>query len=136
MRDETVKQILNEVEYRYSRSSGPGGQHVNRTESRVEVIWAPDQSQAFLLEEKSLLLEKLAPRLNKSGQLQLTCDEYRSRTQNVDVVTAKLLSLINAALRPTKKRKATKPTRAAQRKRVDSKKRRGEIKKSRVKFRY
>jgi ribosome-associated protein len=136
MRAEVAKHILTEVEYRYSRSSGPGGQHVNRTESRVEVIWAPDQSQAFSLEEKSLLLEKLSPRLNKNGQLQLTCDEYRSRKQNVELVTAKLLSLIASALRPTKKRKATKPTRAAQRKRVDTKKRRGEIKKSRVKFRY
>ncbi len=123
--------LKREISYRTSRSSGPGGQHVNKTESRVELSWKLPES--LCLDENQLLVVKkrLSSRLTDHGVLILKCDKHRSQYRNKEEVTERFLLLISASLITQKKRKATRPTRSSVEKRIKNKKIRGEIKNSR-----
>lgn len=125
------KQLLQEITLLTSRSSGPGGQHVNKTESRVELHWNPEESLALSGEQKSLLFLRLRHRLSPSGELILACQQTRSQLKNREIVTERFLTLIDLMLLPPKKRVATRPSRSSVEKRLKSKKEQSEKKERR-----
>jgi ribosome-associated protein len=115
---------LSELEYRASRSSGPGGQHVNTSSTRIEVWWDVAGSPTLSPEQRSRLLERLGPRLDSSGRLRLVSGESRSQLRNREAVTERLQSVVAAALAVRKKRKPTRPSKAAKAARLEAKRRR------------
>ncbi len=123
--------LSSELSYRAVRGSGPGGQHVNKTSTKVEVRWNLAESTAFDEEQKVRLSAKLKKRLTTQGELVLTDHSTRSQSRNRELVTERLYHLIQLSLKRDKRRKKTKPTNASKRKRLESKKRRGELKQSR-----
>lgn len=125
--------LKRELSYRTSRSSGPGGQHVNKTESRVELLWHLENSVCLSEEEKTLLRERLHSRITEEGMLILASEKHRSQQQNKADVTERFFTLIQAQIIPTKNRTPTKPTRSSIEKRISQKKIRGQIKRSRMK---
>ena len=123
----------NEIKWRFSRSSGPGGQNVNKIESRVEIIFNLEDSKVLNNYQKAILKNNLKNKLVKNS-LQLAVQEYRSQLLNRQLALVKLSSIIKDGLnKPFKFRRSTKPTKASQKKRVEFKKQRGELKKSRQK---
>jgi ribosome-associated protein len=122
---------LSELDYRASRSGGPGGQHVNTSSTRIEVWWDVAGSPSITSEQRAQLLERLGPRLDSSGRLRLVSSGSRSQLRNREDVTERLRSVVAAALAVRKKRKATKPSRAAKAARLDAKRRRAKIKQHR-----
>ena len=122
-----------EVEFRTSRSSGPGGQHVNKTESRVELLWSPQESNCLTEEQKMLVAIRLSTRITDEGVLILASEKYRSQYRNKAEVTERFLDLVTISLVPVKKRQPSKPTRSSVEKRIRSKKIRGDIKRTRRK---
>lgn len=123
--------LSRELKFRTSRSSGPGGQHVNKTESRVELLWSPGDSSCLSEGQRALLISRLGKRLSEDGYLIMASEKYRSQYRNRVELVNRFLDLIQSCLVPVKKRKATRPTRASVEKRIRNKKYRGEIKKSR-----
>jgi len=123
--------LVREVEFRTSRSSGPGGQHVNKTESRVELLWSPGNSECLNEAQKKMLSSRLANRITDEGILILVSEKYRSQHRNKADVTERFVDLVTASLVPVKKRKPTRPTRSSVEKRIRSKKIRSDIKRSR-----
>ncbi|HYF39646.1 MAG TPA: alternative ribosome rescue aminoacyl-tRNA hydrolase ArfB [Gemmatimonadales bacterium] len=122
---------LSELDYRASRSGGPGGQHVNTSSTRVEVWWDVANSPSLSTEQRAQLLERLSPRLDSSGRLRLVSSGSRSQLRNREDVTERLRSVIAEALVVRKKRKATKPSRAAKAARLEAKRRRSSTKQRR-----
>jgi ribosome-associated protein len=122
---------LAELEYRASRSGGPGGQHVNTSSTRVEVWWDVAGSPTLSDEQRARLLARLAPRLDGSGRLRLVSAGSRSQLRNREEVTERLRDLVVGALVVPKRRKPTKPSRAAKAARLDAKRRRGATKRER-----
>ena len=116
---------------RFSRSSGPGGQGVNTTDSRVELRWDVTRSAALTPVQRARVLERLAARID-DGVLVIVASEHRSQWQNRTAARARLVALLRDALEPpSPARRATRPSRAAQQRRVDAKRRRGEVKANR-----
>jgi ribosome-associated protein len=122
---------LSELEYRASRSGGPGGQHVNTSSTRIEVWWDVAGSPTLTPEQRDRLLQRLAPRLDSSGRLRLVSSTSRSQLRNREDATERLQSVIAAALAVRKKRKPTKPSRASKAARLESKRRRAALKQHR-----
>ena len=122
---------LAELEYRASRSSGPGGQHVNTSSTRVEVWWDVAGSSALSEEQRARLLARLATRLDSAGRLRLVSGGSRSQLRNREEVTERLRDLVAAALRVPKVRKRTRPSRAAKAARLEAKRRRAATKRER-----
>ena len=123
----------NEIKWRFSRSSGPGGQNVNKIESKVEIIFNLENSKVLSDYQKAILKINLKNKLVKNI-LCLAVQENRNQLQNRQLALMKLSSIIKDGLnKQFKYRKSTKPTKASQKKRVDFKKKRGELKKSRQK---
>jgi ribosome-associated protein len=112
-----------ELDVRVSRSSGAGGQHVNKTSSRVEIFWNVLGSRALTDEQRSRLREKLASRLTTEGSIRVVASDMRSQSRNRELAEERLADLVRRALIVPRKRRATKPTRAAKEARLDSKKR-------------
>ena len=123
----------NEINWRFSRSSGPGGQNVNKIESRVEIIFDLEDSKVLNDYQKEILKRNLKNKL-VNNSLRLAVQEHRNQLLNRQLALMKFRSIIKNALnKPFKLRKSTKPTKASQKKRVEFKKKRGELKKSRQK---
>jgi ribosome-associated protein len=122
-----------ELEFRYVRSGGPGGQHANKTSTKVELSWNVADSEALGPRQRSRLLENLGGRLEASGTLRLRSDKHRSQLRNKEDVIARLQALVSEALKVRKGRVATRPSKAAQNKRLDQKRRRSEVKQARRK---
>ncbi|KAA9331416.1 aminoacyl-tRNA hydrolase [Hymenobacter busanensis] len=120
-----------ELQVQTSRSSGPGGQNVNKVESRVELRFDVAHSQLLTDEQKQRILEKLGPQLTADGLLLVTAQEDRSQLRNKELALLKLHDTLAKALHRPKPRKPTKPSKGAVRKRLDSKKRLGEKKANR-----
>lgn len=118
-----------ELEFSSSRSGGPGGQNVNQVESKVLLRWDLANSTLLTLEERALLLSRLARYVTNEGVLQITSQESRSQLENKERVLQKLEELLVQAQARRKKRKATKPSKAAMQKRITGKKIRSEKKK-------
>ncbi|TKD65190.1 alternative ribosome rescue aminoacyl-tRNA hydrolase ArfB [Flavobacterium sp. ASW18X] len=114
--------ILKELQYKAARSSGAGGQNVNKVATKVEVYFNIMESQGLSEVEKERIISKLGPKLSKENILILQAEDTRSQHKNKEIVTAKLFTLLQGALYIPKKRKATRPTRAAKEKRINSKK--------------
>ena len=123
--------FLPEITFQTSRSSGPGGQNVNKVESRVELRWHLMESQVLTDAQKALILEKLANRLTADGLLLITAQDDRSQLRNKEFALARFHELLLKSLRRPKPRKATKPNRSAVRKRLEGKKIQGEKKANR-----
>ena len=123
--------IINECIFNAVRSSGPGGQNVNKVSSKVELRFRIPESNVLSDAEKLLLLEKLHSRITTGGELILTSQASRSQVKNKELVIEKFCSLIEKALKPVKKRKPTSPTRSSKEKRIENKKKLGEKKKLR-----
>ena len=123
----------NELKWRFSRSSGPGGQNVNKIESRVEIIFNLEDSKVLNDYQKEILKINLKNKL-VNNKLRLAVQEHRNQLLNRQLALMKFSSIIKNALnKPLKLRESTKPTKASQKKRVEFKKKRGELKKSRQK---
>jgi ribosome-associated protein len=131
MPDALLPEIGPELEYRATRSGGPGGQHVNTSSTRVEVWWDVAGSRLLSEEQRTRLLTVLAPRLDGAGWLRLVSSGSRSQLRNREEVTARLLRIVAQALVVPKPRKRTKPSRAAKAARLEAKRRRGATKRER-----
>jgi len=123
----------NEIKWRFSRSSGPGGQNVNKIESRVEIIFNLEDSKVLNDYQREILKINLKNKL-VNNTLRLVVQEHRSQLLNRQLALMKFSSILKNALnKPFKLRKSTQPTKESQEKRVEVKKKRGELKKSRQK---
>ena len=122
-----------ELEVQATTSRGPGGQHVNRSETRVLLRWNVLDSTSVTQSQRARILERLASRISREGVLQVAAEDHRSRTRNLELARQRLAEFLAAALHSDPPRKATKPTKAARKRRVDDKKKRGDIKQSRRK---
>jgi ribosome-associated protein len=116
---------LSEVEVRTSRSSGPGGQHANVTASRVEAVFDVEASRSLSDSQKRRVLARCGPIVRATAQ------DTRSQSRNRELALERLRSRLEAALTVQRPRRATKPTTASRRRRLDSKRRRGELKRGR-----
>ena len=119
-----------ELTWRFSRSSGPGGQHVNTSDTRVELSWTPAASGALTEAQKSTVAHQLRHRL-VDGTITVVSSQYRSQHRNREAATVRLEQLVTTALVPRKQRRATKPSRASVERRLESKKRRSQTKRGR-----
>ncbi len=128
-----TEKILSELQFKAVRSSGAGGQYVNKVSSKVVLSFDLKNSQALSEEEKALLENKLASRLTIEQILILNCDEDRSQLKNKAIVIKRFLDLIRAGLVVPKIRKATKIPKSVIRKRIKDKKNLSDIKQSRRK---
>ena len=115
-------QLLKEISFKAIRSSGPGGQHVNKTASKAVISFTINTSEIFTTKEKQRLLEKLKTRISQDGSLTITCSESRSQHRNKALAIARLFSLLEKSLRVAKSRKKSRPSRNAVEKRLVSKK--------------
>lgn len=125
-----------ELTYRATRSGGAGGQNVNKVASRIELTWNPARSAAVqALDEatRGRLLEKLAARLDSDGDLRVVSSEMRSQLQNRERADERLIALLRTALVVPKKRRPTRPSRAAKERRLETKKKTSEKKAARRK---
>ena len=120
-----------EIQFITSRSSGPGGQHVNKTDTRVTLLFDVDSSPSLSELQKVLVKGKLGKRIDKRGVLQVTSQTSRSQKSNKDSAIQRFVELMQWALRPVKKRTETRVPHSAKRKRLDSKKRTAARKKDR-----
>jgi len=129
-----TNQVHKELKFKTTRSSGPGGQHVNKVSSKVIVTLDLSSSTAFLTEEKELLFKNLNSRISNDKVLSLSCEESRSQHKNKEIVIKKMMELLKSALIIPKKRKRTKPSKASIQKRLDSKKKTAQKKSLRKKL--
>jgi len=125
--------ILQELTFKGIRSSGSGGQHVNKVSSKVELTFNLSESLIFKDDEKERLLVKLQHRLTKEGVLILQCGESRSQHKNKDIIIKRFLALIKDGLKVPKKRKPTKVPKSVIKKRLKSKRKQSEKKVNRQK---
>ena len=128
--------ILTELDFKAVRSSGAGGQNVNKVSSKVMLSFNVPASQALSVEEKELVQQRLATKLTNDNVLILNCDEDRSQLRNKEIVIKRFLQLMEHSLRIEKERKATKVPRAVIKKRIENKRRQSDIKQSRRKPDY
>ena len=120
--EDTLVLPYSELDVRASRSSGAGGQHVNKTSSRIEISWNLRDSKAVSDEQRAILSERLAARLSTDGSIRVVSSETRSQLRNRERAEARLADLIRRALTPRKKRKPTRRPRSADEARLASKK--------------
>jgi ribosome-associated protein len=113
--------LLPFVQFQTSRSGGAGGQHVNKVETKVTLLFDFEAAPFFSATEKERLRKRLTNRLQAEGLLQLSSQQTRSQLQNKEIALQKLVALLSDTLRDEKPRKATKPSRAAVQKRLDTK---------------
>ncbi|HEY4590035.1 MAG TPA: alternative ribosome rescue aminoacyl-tRNA hydrolase ArfB [Thermoanaerobaculia bacterium] len=130
--DDTLAIPDEEVTFATSRSGGPGGQNVNKLETRVTLRFDLAGSTALSEEQKARLRERLATRITKDGVLQVTSQRHRSQAANRDAAVERFVELVQEALREEVPRKRTRPSRAAKARRLDEKKRRSGKKRERA----
>lgn len=126
-----MRDFSRELSYRTSRSSGAGGQNVNKVETSVTVLWEVNKSEFFSEEEKMIITQKLQNRINNQGILQMTVSESRTQLANKKLVTEKIVDIVNKCLIKRKPRKATKPSKQQIEKRIKAKKQISEKKENR-----
>ncbi len=120
-----------ELALAFTPSGGPGGQHANKTSTRVELTWDVAGSRVLSPQQRALIQQRLRNRIDASGCLRLTSDAYRSQLRNREDVRRRLAELVARARRPDRPRRPTEPSATARRRRVEDKRRRGETKRLR-----
>jgi ribosome-associated protein len=120
-----------ELNFDYARSGGPGGQHVNKVNTKVILLFDVQESQSLTGWQKNRILEKLATRINREGILRVSSEKHRSQSMNRDAAVARFAELLDAALTLPKRRRKTRVSRSQKQKRLDTKKKRGQLKKDR-----
>lgn len=121
-----------ELSFRASRASGPGGQHVNKTASRIEVTWDVLGSPSLGDAARARLAERLASRIDKRGRITVAASDERSQARNRELAAERLRAMVAKALAPRKKRVATRPSRASKAHRLEAKRRLGAKKQGRA----
>lgn len=129
----TTDSIQKELTFKTSRSSGPGGQHVNKTSSRVEAIFDLQATTLFDSEQKEWLFTSLASHLDSKGLIHVVCSQNRSQLRNKTEAISKITNLILKGLQKPKKRKASRPSKSSIEKRLKKKKMRSDKKRFRTK---
>ena len=122
-----------ELDVRVSRASGAGGQHVNKTSSRVEIFWNVKASRALSDDQRARLLARLASRLTTEGSVRVVASDMRSQSRNRDLAEERLADMVRRALVIPKKRRPTRPTKASREARLEGKKRQSHKKRERQK---
>jgi ribosome-associated protein len=125
------RDFSNELHFSASRSSGPGGQNVNKVNTKVELRFHVASSSLLSDDEKTLLMEKLVKKINSEGELILVSQAERSQLQNKEKVIEKFYVILTRALKPRKKRKPTKPSPALKEERLEAKRKQAEKKERR-----
>jgi ribosome-associated protein len=120
-----------ELRYRAARAGGPGGQHVNKTSTKVEVLWDVQRSPSLSDDQRSLIVKKLANRIDKDGVLHVSAAARRSQAQNRQAAIDRLNDLVTQALKVRPQRKPTAPPRSANEARLAGKKKRSDVKEGR-----
>lgn len=140
MKKITENELLNELGFEYVRSSGPGGQKVNKTASKVQLRWSINDSKVFTEEKKERIRTYLRTHrsslITKKDNVILESDDTRYQPQNKKIVIQRFIKLIDQALKKEKERIPTKPSKAAKQRRLEEKKRISEKKKTRKKIKY
>lgn len=129
--NDTVVIPRDELTVRASRAGGAGGQHVNTSSTRIELVWNAGASRALSEEQRTRVLEKLTPRLDSERNVRVVASDRRSQRQNREIAEERLAELVRAALVIQRKRRATKPSRAAKQARLDDKRRASDKKRAR-----
>ncbi|PID69727.1 MAG: aminoacyl-tRNA hydrolase [Flavobacteriales bacterium] len=125
--------LIKELSFKAVRSSGAGGQHVNKVSSKIELSFDVSDSEVLTDSQKQLLYKNIATKLTNNKTLILFCDETRSQHKNKEIAIGRFLALIKSGLKKPKRRKATKPTKKAVQKRLKNKKHQAEKKANRIK---
>lgn len=120
-----------ELQFRATRAGGPGGQHVNTSSTRVELLWDVEHSAVVNEAQRSTIREKLAGRIDAEGSVRVVASDSRSQRQNREIAETRLAALVRDALKPRKPRRPTKRPRRANEARLADKKKRGERKRDR-----
>ena len=120
-----------ELTFRASRAGGPGGQHVNTSSTRIELLWDLTNSRAVSDEIRARLLEKLTARLDSEGMVRVVASDRRSQAQNRESAARRLGGIVRQALVVRRKRRATKPTKASREQRLAEKHHRSDRKRDR-----
>ncbi|MDY7394792.1 alternative ribosome rescue aminoacyl-tRNA hydrolase ArfB [Aureibaculum sp. 2210JD6-5] len=128
-----TENLIKELSFKAVRSGGAGGQHVNKVSSKIELTFDLANSDELSDEQKQVLKSKLETKLTKENVLILFCDESRSQHKNKEIAINRFLEIIKNGLKKPKPRKATKPSKAAIRRRLKTKKKRAEKKANRQK---
>jgi ribosome-associated protein len=133
MKSEDLKKrsFSSELVYSTSRSSGPGGQNINKVNTKVELRFSLDSSSLFSAAEKEIIMIKLKNKINNEGEIVLVSQSERTQLSNKKKVTEKFYDLLSKALTVSAKRVATRPTQTSEKKRLEGKRIRGYIKKLR-----
>lgn len=129
--NQNIQIPVKEFSFQFARSSGPGGQNVNKVNSKAQLSWKVENSKSISDDVKAIILEKLANRITKDGNLVLTSERYRDQGRNVADCMQKLTELLISVLKKAKPRKATKPSRGQKEKRLQDKKANSQKKNSR-----
>jgi ribosome-associated protein len=129
---ERVSIPRDELSIRASRSGGAGGQHVNTSSTRIELLWNVAHTRALPDELREGVLERLRSRTNAEGFIRIVSSEHRSQLRNREAAEERLVKIVRSALAVPRARRKTAPTRASKEARLESKKRRSEIKKRRA----
>ena len=121
----------NELEERFSTSSGPGGQHANKASTRAELAWNVETSSVLGPRQRARIRSRLANRLDSNGYLRVASEKHRSQLRNREEAKNRLAGLVDDALKVERTRVKTKPTKAGKERRLQQKRRRSEIKRTR-----
>lgn len=127
-----LREFEKEFDFYTARSSGPGGQHVNKTETKVELRFHVDNSSLLTEEEKKLIQQKLKRKINQDGYLIISAQEYRSQWRNKELTIKRFYKDISHALKRVKKRIPTRPSQQSVEKRITRKKQKGQKKELRL----
>ena len=117
-----------EFEFRFDRSSGPGGQNVNKVNTKATLHWAVEETDSLPEAVRRRFVKEFSNRINKDGQLVISSDRYRDQSKNIDDCLQRVRAMILQVATPPKRRKKTKPSLASKRRRLEQKKRRAKTK--------